>query len=162
MTTSIDASKFFDDPDLLFSLKQSVLLGQPVKLANSGLSVLRIALGADIVVNSLEKLFSLNDVGIFVPLFPDLDIKTVHAACGTVLAEDRTVIKKAFYLAKYWDILTSPDSSSSPMLKRLRVFDDSLPTYQAPNLNEPVATSLGAVARVAQQLSQTNSLPPGV
>lgn len=164
MTTPIDASKFSDDSDLLFFLKQSVLLGQPVKLANSGLSVLRIALGADIVVNSLEKLFSFNDVGVLVPSFPGLNAQTVHAACKSVLADDRAVVKKAFYLAKYWNILTSASSSdsssSSPLLKRLRLLDDSL--LSAPNPNQSVATSLGAVAEVAQQLSQTNGLPPGV
>lgn len=164
MTTPIDASKHFDDHDLLVSLKESVLLGQPVKLANNGLSVLRIALGADLVVNSLEKLFFIDDKGSAVPSFPGLNIETIHAVCEKALMEDRALIKKAFYLAKYWNILTSPDKTMqqtlSPIVKKLRVFDDTLQNVQNPSRS--VSTSLDAISGVAQELSKTHTLPPGV
>lgn len=159
MTTPVDASKHVDDPDVLGYLKQSVLLGQPVKLANNGLTVLRIALGADIVVNGIGRLFSA-DAEVLAPSFPGVDVKTIHALCEKALMEDQAVIKKAFYLAKYWSILTSPSGpkkseSLTPVPKRQRVLDGE------DNPSQSAATTLDIVAGAVQQLSRTSDLPSG-
>eukprot|EP00600_Ochromonadales_sp_CCMP1393_P005831 CAMPEP_0174959118 /NCGR_PEP_ID=MMETSP0004_2-20121128/3004_1 /TAXON_ID=420556 /ORGANISM="Ochromonas sp., Strain CCMP1393" /LENGTH=1262 /DNA_ID=CAMNT_0016207411 /DNA_START=127 /DNA_END=3915 /DNA_ORIENTATION=- len=90
------------------------MLGQPVKLASDGFAVLRIALGADMVVDALEGLVGEQTGG---GGDKDKDV-LLNAAVERLLREDDAVVTKMGQLARNWHTLRSPGAENS-MMKRL-------------------------------------------
>lgn len=84
------------DNDLNNYCEYEVMLGQPVKLADSGFGVVRIALGADMVVNAFGK---------------DGTTSMQQAMnINKIFNDDTIVISKMAMLSRYWDNIVSKKS----------------------------------------------------
>ena len=74
-----------------------VMLGQPVKLSEAT-TVVRIALGADMVVEALS---------------PSPPSSSSEGAMGRILSEDVRVVQKMALLARHWEALTCPSKGAT-------------------------------------------------
>eukprot|EP01038_Epipyxis_sp_PR26KG_P008732 gene8732-11798_t len=92
-----------------------VMLGQPVKLSDSGFSIVRIALGADIVVNVLKNLIESNNIAKlnvnhkydFHELYDIKHLTEFSQSFQNIVHEDIMVIQKMKYLAANWNDIQS-------------------------------------------------------
>lgn len=125
------------------------MLGQPVKLSASGLTVLRIALGADMIVDTLTT---------------SSDPIQMLNRMSTLLSEDAQLIASMVQLAKEWS-----GSASAPlsMYRVFNAFSSSASLYStrsdAPLVKSTVAsTTLPHISRVVQAFIAKETTFPNI
>lgn len=135
------------DNDINKYCEYEVMLGQPVKLAESGFGVVRIALGADMVVDTLS------DAGGSV-LQQSLNIQKI-------LNDDMIVVKKMALLSRFWDEIVSKKSYDlhSKFKEIDKVLDFSEMDIQKSHV---VAASPLTITKVSKFLKCINTIPENV
>lgn len=124
------------------------MLGQPVKLADNNFAVVRIALGADMVVQALES-------GV-----------DASAALDALLQEDDAVVTKMSLLARNWHSIV-PSSTAEPVnvgnevLDKMKRIDEQLLLPHCPHIVPDAQVSAASTTTVATVSQMLQELYPG-
>ena len=116
------------------------MLGQPVKLADNGFAVVRIALGADMVLQALE--YSKDDE----------ECDEIEA----ILRQDEAVVTKMALLAKNWHTRDA-DLSTTYQVQKLATVNQTVLIPQAPFAHGAGTSTVTTAAKVSQVLKQVYS-----
>ncbi len=148
-----------DNADMDRICGHKIMLGQPVKLSDAGFTVLRIALGADMVVRALAA----------------GSREAQQEVLDALNAEDEVVVNKLGLLAKHWSSVLKGEAAAAPargdadLLARMRHLEQQVPAaaggVQGQGQGQSAeggATTAAAVFTAFQHLlSQDDGAPPG-
>lgn len=154
-------------------VEAKVMLGQPVKLADSVYSsILRIALGADMVIKALEASGSLESVSedyLLVQLQQAFSSdyamysadNVFYAPIQSIMREDAVVVRKMMQLCQHWTALstaTSPSLMKSSRELRMQSMDnDLLLSVQALSTSAKPVLTLPRLQAALKQVQVTNA-----
>jgi len=134
------------DNDINKYCEYEVMLGQPVKLADSGFGVVRIALGADMVVDALSKGGS--------TIQQSINIQRI-------LNDDMIVIKKMALLSRFWDEIIS--KKSYDLYSKFKDIDKTLDFSETDiQKSHVIGASPLSISKVSKFLKRINSVPENV
>ncbi len=146
------------------------LLGQPVKLADDGHSILRIALGADMVVNHLSEYFLNSDGSRSNCISPDRLF--IQALVNKALVSDNLLLEKAALIAQHWTVFYPSGRSSVlnnlgsvSLRERMIRYDDEL-AYKNPDSlirrqQQKSCTDATLISKIMKQIMSDIQLPKG-
>ena len=128
--------------------RTKIMLGQPVKLSSQGgLSVLRIALGADMVIAALEN--NSDD--------PVTHTKTINS----ILEDDRHVVSRMVDVLKSWSTGSAVEQRMLRLRRDLHLMDSYISSTPLPPCRGST-TSLARISQVVQGIMRSHGSFPDV
>lgn len=134
------------DNDINKYCEYEIMLGQPVKLADSGFGVVRIALGADMVVDALSK--------------SGTSVLQQSINLQKILNEDMIVIKKMALLSRFWNDIVS--KKSYDLYPKFKEIDKSLDFSEATILKHISGPSSLNINKVSKFLKCISDIPENI